>query len=701
MSAHAASPRSPVGAPAPTRLSAARPWELSRAGAGTPVTVALAFVIAAVCFAANGGQQLGATTKVEIVCVIGAALGATAAALATPDRGRWWGAGSAALLFGLAGWTAASVTWAANGSDAWVEGNRTITYAVLFAAVLALVRAAPQRWPSVLGAIVLSGVVVCGWALLTKVFPGAFSQDELYARLRAPFGYWNATGLAAALAIPPALWLGARRQGHAALNALAQPAIGLLLLALLLSYSRGGLLALGLGLAFWFATVPLRLRGLAVLLGGAAGALPVAIWSFSQTALTTDNLATSLRAGAGHDLGLLLVAMVLFLVAVGLASGFVLAARPPGSEVRNAIGLSALVVLALVPVGFAGYLFTTSRGFTGSISHAFSTLADPHAASPPNDPGRLTAVGSVRSRYWNEALKMWLDHPVKGVGAEGYATVRPFYREDTLEVEHAHGYVVQTLADLGLVGAALSLALLAAWLAAALRATGLRRTDRGRPFGPERIGLLTMVSVVLIFGVSSFVDWTWFIPGNVIVALLCAAWVAGRGPLRDQARILDQPDPPLRGPRAWAVAGRPAISGAVVTVFAALIVAWVIWQPLRSLNASDAALAKLQRGDVAGAESAAIDAHDRNPLALDPLSVLALVQTKEHRLAQAEQTLQRETRLQPANSKTWLSLSDFQLNRLKQPQAALASVSNALYLDPRNPQVIGAYLVVRRAAAAK
>ena len=61
--------------------------------------------------------------------------------------------------------------------------------------------------------IALACVVVCGWALLTKVFPGALAEDETYARLRAPFGYWNAVGLMAALGIPPLLWLGARRSG--------------------------------------------------------------------------------------------------------------------------------------------------------------------------------------------------------------------------------------------------------------------------------------------------------------------------------------------------------------------------------------------------------------------------------------------------------------------------------------------------------
>ena len=72
-----------------------------------------------------------------------------------------------------------------------------------------------------------------------------------------PFGYWNAVGLMAALGVPPLLWLAARRSGNQPRNALAWPALGLLFTALMLSYSRGALLALLVGLAFWFAVVPL------------------------------------------------------------------------------------------------------------------------------------------------------------------------------------------------------------------------------------------------------------------------------------------------------------------------------------------------------------------------------------------------------------------------------------------------------------
>ena len=197
---------------------------------------------------------------------------------------------------------------------------------------VALVRLFPQRWGALLGGVVLASVIVCGYALLTKVFPGALNPDEVYARLREPFGYWNAVGLMAAAAGPACLWLGARRSGHAAFSALAYPALGLLFVALLLAYSRGALLALACGCALWFAIVPLRLRGVAVLATSAFCGGLVAFWAFAQNPLSTDNVPLADRASAGHELGIALAAMVLVLLVAGLAIGFATAQRAPSTR---------------------------------------------------------------------------------------------------------------------------------------------------------------------------------------------------------------------------------------------------------------------------------------------------------------------------------------------------------------------------------
>jgi tetratricopeptide (TPR) repeat protein len=670
--------------------------------AHTLLTAGLAAIICAVAFVADGGLQVGRTTPAELGLILGGGAAVSGALLLAPRRERLWGIGPLALLLALAVLTALSITWAASPSEAWLETNRTLAYCAVFAGAVALAHSVPGRWSAVVGAITLSAVAISAYAVLTKVFPGALNPDEVYARLREPFGYWNSVGLAAALGVPGCLWLGTRRTGHQALNALAYPALGLLVLTMLLAYSRGAVLAAALGAAFWIATVPRRLRAAAVLIAGAGGGGLIAAWAFGQNALTDDRVPVDLRDQAGLQLGLLLVAMLGLLALLGLGVGFARAARAPSQHMRDRAGVALLVALALIPAGGAVALSLGDRGLSGSISARWHQLTDASAPLPRNDNSRLTAAGSVRARYWDEALRIFADNTWIGVGAGGYAIVRKRYRTADPAVRHAHGYVVQTLADLGLAGLAVSLALLAAWLASATRATGLRRRDRGRPFTPERIGLLTLVAVVIVFGVHSFVDWTWFVPANAAVALLAAGWVAGRGPLGDR-------DPATtRSATAGGVAERlrgglrerPRLICAVAAALIALMTAWTVWQPLRADTIAQNALDTLDAGNADAARAQAQQARDINPVSLDPLYALWTIESAAGRKSAARRALEQAVRLQPANPDPWVRLAQFELNTLKRPKVALAAIRPALYLDPRSADAVAVFLAAQRQASA-
>jgi hypothetical protein len=655
----------------------------------------LAAALAAVVFEARGGLQLASTTRVVVAAVLVAAGAGAAVVLAGAHRGRAWGAGTLAAFAVLSVLTLLSILWAVDPPGAWDEGNRTLSYAAVFGLGLALVRLAPQRWASVLGAVALASVVVSAYALLTRVFPEALAEEEVYARLREPFGYWNAVGLMAAMGVPPCLWLGTRRSGHGALSALAFPALGILLVTILLAYSRGSLLAVGIGLVTWFAVVPLRLRGAAVLGTSAVGALLVALWAFGQPGLSEDDAGLPERAAAGHELGLVLLAVLAGLLAAGLATGFLAASRPPSAPARRRAGAALLVVLALVPVATLTALALSERGLGGSLSSGWETLTDPNADVPSNRAERLTAVGSVRARYWDDALQVFGDDPVAGAGADGFGTVRKRHRTDTLDVRHAHGYVVQTLADLGVVGLAASLLLLGAFAAAAART--LRGPARGAPWPPERIGLLTLLAVVVVFGVHSFVDWTWFVPGTAMTALLCAGWVAGRGPSDEPAA----PRRPLRRlPLRGSVGDRRTALAAAALLVLGLAAAWQAWQPLRSASASGDALEALDRRHLAEARDLVATARDRNPLSVEPLYDLAAIETAAGRPDAARRALVDAVRMQPANPSAWLRLAEFELTVAQDPRAALAAVGPALHLDPRSPSAGQLFLDATRARAA-
>ncbi len=182
-----------------------------------------------------------------MVLTIGSGAILAAAALylrpGTGNQGTW----PAVLLLGFALLSAVSIIWSVQPDASWRDASRLLAYAAVFGAATALVRIDRRRWPALLGGLVLASVAICAYALLAKSLPDRFEEANRYARLYEPFGYWNALGLTAAMGVLGCMWLGARRSGHALLSALAYPAMGLLLLTLLLAYSRGALAALVVG----------------------------------------------------------------------------------------------------------------------------------------------------------------------------------------------------------------------------------------------------------------------------------------------------------------------------------------------------------------------------------------------------------------------------------------------------------------------
>ncbi|MEO8689627.1 MAG: O-antigen ligase family protein, partial [Solirubrobacteraceae bacterium] len=321
-------------------------------------------------------------------------------------------------------------------------------------------------------------------------------------------------------------------------------------------------------------------------------------------------------------------------------------------------------------------------------------LTNPNVATPANTPNRLTATSSVRARYWHEALDIYRASPIVGAGAGAYVVARTRYRSDRLTTRHAHSYVMQTLADLGLVGLALSLVTALVWSLSAARATGLRRRDRGMPYDPERIGLITMTSIVVIFAGHSLIDWTWFVPGNAAVALLCAGWLAGRPSLRDRctaSRELEviggrHREPWHRRVRKWRPESAAAAAGACAVFVAALATSWAAVQPLRAAHSEDGVLDALAVQDDHTAIAKAREAAERNPLSLEPLWQLAFVQDAQNEQSAAARTLERAVASQPANAEAWRRLGRYRISVLKDPTSALSAFRAAYFLDPASPR---------------
>ncbi|MBV9914954.1 MAG: O-antigen ligase family protein [Solirubrobacterales bacterium] len=634
------------------------------------LALALAAVLTAIVFVTTGGTELAPNTWTEIVLTL-TGVGLAIAVLVLGAPGPRHGLAALLLFVALAALTAISIAWSVQGDNSWLEANRTLSYLAVFGGGIALARLFPERWAALLGGVAVAAVAVSGYALLVKVFPATLDAQGTLGRLRAPFDYWNATGLMAALGLPACLWAGARRAPRRLVRALAPGAIAILITVVVLSYSRSAVLAALVAGVIWFAFVPLRLRGAAVLALGLAGAAVLSGWALSTRALSHDRIPLADRTSAGHTFAVVLVLVLAALVAAGFAAARASERADLAAETRRRIGAALLAGLALAAIAGVGALTLSSRGLTGQVSHVWNSLTSTHDYVGDN-PSRLGSLESSRARDWSEGWKVFAHAPARGVGALGYATARTRYTHDQLPVDHAHSYVIQTLADFGLLGLAVNLALLIAWAIAAARTLRVRAGPSSPAFVDEHIGMVTLLCVVAAFGAHSAIDWTWFIPGTAVPSLLCAGWLAGRGPLEQRVG---------RRTTRLRLTRRPAVTAASAALTAAAILAaWAIWQPLRSSNAQAAAISALDGGDTASAFAQARTAAARDPLSVQPHWLLSALYSRIGDQTAARVQLLKAVSMQPDNYDTWQQLGLFDLQQ-RQSQRALVALKRARELN--------------------
>jgi hypothetical protein len=641
----------------------------------------LAVALLLIGLLAAGGTELGPNTWIQVALVaVGA--GMAIAVLLAGAKGARHGLAALVAFAVLAALTYASIAWSVQPATSWLEANRIVSYLGAFGAAIALARLAPARWSALVGAVAAATTAICAYALLLKSFPGAFDRVEQLGRLVAPLDYWNAVGVVAAMGLPACLWAGTRQSAPRWSRALAPPAIAVLIATLVLSYSRGSLIVAGLGVIIWFALVPLRLRGALILGIGSVGGAAVSAWALPSHALTADFVPLAQRIGAGRWLGLVILLAAL---ASGLA-GWIAAVQMDrvrlGGVARRRVSIALIGLVALLPVGGIGALAASSRGLTGEVSHIWTSLTSTSGVTS-DQPGRLVSLSNSRPRYWSQGLHIGGQHLLAGTGALGFATASLRYASEIQRVGHAHSYPVETFADLGLIGLAVSLALLIAWGLAALRPL---RAPPGAASRPERNGMLTLMSVVVVFGLHSLIDWTWFIPGAAVIALVCAGWLAGRGPLGETIGLAGQRRRLLATP--WLGFTALAITAAGVLAI------WVIVQPLRAFDADSAAIAAIVRGQTRTALTEARTAQAADPVSVEPLFLLSEIYAAEGKPGQARLELVKATTTQPSNPETWLQLGSYDVDH-HQP-AAIAELQRAQSLYPRSSQIAAALSRARR-----
>ena len=242
--------------------------------------------------------------------------------------------------------------------------------------------------------------------------PGTLDASDTFGRLSAPFGYWNAVGLAGALGLPGCLWVErqARARARLILRTLVAPAV-----ANAAWRARAVVWTRGAGGGGDRARALVRRRclsgcGLRLVLapGGGSARRDAIVWALGSHSLTHDKVELAARVSAGHTFGLVLVLGLAVVTAAGLWRGDRGRARDASYADARARARGRCADIAggtrSRSLGVAA-LSASSRGLTGEISHVVGSADEPGRSTGDSAPGRLV---TTRARavpiYWREGL---------------------------------------------------------------------------------------------------------------------------------------------------------------------------------------------------------------------------------------------------------------------------------------------------------
>ncbi|MEP6811360.1 MAG: O-antigen ligase family protein [Actinomycetota bacterium] len=408
-------------------------------------------------------------------------------------------ASASLAAFGV--WSLASVGWGGVPDAAWTSFDQATigATALLLGSLLAGVGCA---WPTVAG--VAAGLTLQAVELLLRLQSSHVPSDWFQGRkVQGPVGYANAQATFLAVGVVLMLWLAADRRLF--VRAPAGAACGVLCGTLLLTQSRGALLALAIGLVV---LVALSRDGRTLGLGLAAALYTGAMWlplRHVDKALVDGGSAA--RTHAFHHYAGWLAAGSLVLC--------LLAATPPGPRLmRRALILASVAGAigggAAVAVLHPAALHSLQRGIKGSIS----------SVDPVHLPGGETRLASVsstgRREIWSVAASLYEAHPAVGAGAGKFARTWDRKRkENNLSVLQPHSIELETLSELGVPGGVLFTSFVALAFLAVVR-------KRSR----LSIQSAAAAAAFAVFLLQASVDWTFSFPALAVAVLLVAGAAA-------------------------------------------------------------------------------------------------------------------------------------------------------------------------------
>ncbi len=477
-----------------------------------------------VYFAFNAGGFFPETPAVvAIVLILVLVIRVTTAE--DPFAGFSWPLGVAAAALALYSvWTLLSGTWSDAPSRALIEFDRVLVYLVALVLFGSIPRSTRSlRW--MVRGLALGIVVVLVAAFLTRTLPDVFpSEPGLSKRLGWPLTYWNGLGILGALGTVLCLHLSASLREPRMVRIAAAAAVPALAATVLLTFSRGAILAGFAGLILY--AVVGRPRGLITALVATVPLATLAVkLAYDATLLSGEHQTSPAAIDQGQEVAVTVgiccigaAILRLLLVPVDARLGRLLGSWRPTRRTRIAAwsGSAVLLVIALLAFDAPDRLERQYNRFVDSPKIQTASETRERLTDPANT-GRID--------HWNVALDLFGEDELRGAGAGTYGLhwMQDRPPDNPLIVDDAHSLYVESLSELGLVGLVLLVVALSTLLAAF---APIRRTT-------DRTIYAALFAAGTALALHAGIDWDWELPA-VTVWLFCLGGAAlarrpGRG----------------------------------------------------------------------------------------------------------------------------------------------------------------------------
>lgn len=539
------------------------------------------------------------------------------------------------LILALALYSGLSSIWSSSVSASLAEFERAIAYLGYFTASYLTMRTPKQREWFARGIAAGLGFIIL-LALGDRLNPAGETDTVAgFARLSYPLGYWNGNGICFAAALVLFTWLAATAR-RAPWRAVSIIFAMLGASALYLTYSRGGILVTTLAMLLLFFLSVRRLRLLATFTILVAATVPILL-TINQYPTIAGN------ASGNPPIGEILVVIAVMAASVALAwvvfeTVLRLAERRyPVTERALAISRDRRTLIGLATL-IVGGLLLLSLAFGSNIWDQFT---DSDVPAPVDANARFTELsGSWRYEFNKVSLDTFSDHPLLGSGAGTFPFEWASRRPVLVVTQDAHSFYLENLAELGIPGGLLSLAL-------PLALAGLGILAWRRRLGLEAPMFLALT--VAIF-VSLAFDWFWKLGVTAALLMLLAAWIVSAEAVDPHRRPRRQP-----GPGSGTTA-RVRICGLLAAWAAIVVLAVPGLADYLNRTSADA----VRAGQIEKAIDRSELASEIAPWSPEPHLQLATIAESRRQIALARREYNRAIELEPAN--WWAVLRRLQLN---------------------------------------